>query len=76
MLGLHVADLGTDTLEVGQRVVFSIQDLATGTWFESDRVIEVVAQDAVASDDTQVVSADRYGDQGWVQPGSTSIAAE
>jgi glucoamylase len=41
MLGLQVVDLGTETLEAGQRIVFSVQDLATGSWVESDRVIEV-----------------------------------
>ena len=45
MLGLYVADLAVETLEAGQRVVFSIQDLTTGTWVESDRVIEVAVAD-------------------------------
>ncbi len=48
MLGLQVVDLGTETLNAGQRVIFSIQDLATGNWVESDRVIEVVSEEAVA----------------------------
>jgi glucoamylase len=45
MLGLHVADLAVETLEAGQRIVFSIQDVASGNWVEHDRVIEVVAED-------------------------------
>jgi glucoamylase len=48
MLGLQVADLGTETLEAGQRIVFSVQDLATGSWVESDRVIEVAPGQTVS----------------------------
>jgi glucoamylase len=44
MLGLHVADLASEAPVAGRRLVFSIQDLATGTWFEHDRVIEVVSE--------------------------------
>jgi glucoamylase len=46
MLGLQVADLASEALAVGQRLVFSIQDLTTGSWIENDRVIEVVAEEA------------------------------
>jgi glucoamylase len=45
MLGLQVADVASEALGVGQRLVFSIQDLASGTWFEHDRVIEIVAEE-------------------------------
>jgi glucoamylase len=48
MLGLQVADLASESLEAGQRLVFSIQDLTTGSWVEHDRMIEVVAEDTVA----------------------------
>ncbi len=48
MLGLHVADLASEALAAGQRLVFSIQDRATGNWVENDRVIEVVSEGAVA----------------------------
>jgi glucoamylase len=48
MLGLQVVDLGTETLEAGQRIVFSVQDLATGSWVESDRVIEVAPGQTVS----------------------------
>jgi glucoamylase len=48
MLGLQVADLASEALDVGQRVVFSIQDLTTGNWIENDCVIEVVAADTAA----------------------------
>ncbi|HEX3989543.1 MAG TPA: glycoside hydrolase family 15 protein [Acetobacteraceae bacterium] len=47
MLDLQVAEIASDTLAPGQRLVFSIRDLTTGTWFEHDRVIEVVAADAM-----------------------------
>jgi hypothetical protein len=46
MLGLQVADLASEALAVRQRLVFSVQDLATGIRFEHDRVIEVVSDDA------------------------------
>src|SRR3984957_4325014 len=36
MLGLQVADLASEALAVGQRLVFSIQDLTTGSWIEND----------------------------------------
>ncbi len=49
MLGLCVADLAVETLKAGQRIVFSVQDLKTGTWTERDRVIEVVTAEAAAS---------------------------
>ncbi len=48
MLGLQVADLGSEALEAGQRIVFSIQDLTTARWIENDRAVEVVAADAAA----------------------------
>jgi hypothetical protein len=44
-----VADLAVETLKAGQRIVFSVQDLKTGTWTERDRVIEVVTAEAAAS---------------------------
>jgi glucoamylase len=43
MLGLQVADLASEALAAGRRLVFSIQDLTTGSWIEHDRVIDVVA---------------------------------
>jgi glucoamylase len=48
MLGLQVADLASESLEAGQRLVFSIQDLTTGSWVEHDRIIEVVSEDTEA----------------------------
>jgi glucoamylase len=59
MLGLYVADLAVETLEAGQRVVFSIQDLTTGTWVESNRVIEVAVANHTAGDATRCSAADR-----------------
>jgi glucoamylase len=50
VLDLQVVDLTSETLVAGQRLVFSIQDVATGTWFENDRVIEVVSEGAVAQE--------------------------
>ena len=47
MLGLHVADLAIEALAAGQRIVFSVQDLATGSWVEDDRAIEVVSEEIV-----------------------------
>ena len=46
MLGLQVADLASEALAAGQRIVFSIQDRATGIWVEHDRVIQVVPEEA------------------------------
>jgi hypothetical protein len=48
MLGLHVADLASEALAAGQRLVFSILDGTTGSWIESDRVIEVVSEEVQA----------------------------
>jgi glucoamylase len=50
MLGLQVADLASEALEVGQRLLFSIKDLKTGSWIEHDRVIEVVSREAEAEE--------------------------
>jgi hypothetical protein len=50
VLDLQVVDLTSETLVAGQRLVFSIQDVATGTWFENDRVIEVVSEGAIAQE--------------------------
>jgi glucoamylase len=47
VLGLQVVDLASEALAAGQRLLFSIQDVATGNWFENDRVIEVVSGDVV-----------------------------
>jgi len=46
MFGLQVADLASGALAAGQRLVFSIQDLTTGSWIEHDRVIVVVSEQA------------------------------
>jgi glucoamylase len=62
MLGLRVADLASEALAAGQRLVFSVQDLTTGNWIEHDRVIEVVAADTAAQG-MLVQAADRYVDQ-------------
>jgi glucoamylase len=62
MLGLHVADLPSEALEVGQRIVFSIQDRATASWIEHDRVIEIVADDTVVHE-MPVAAANRYVDR-------------
>jgi glucoamylase len=48
MLGLHVADLASEALAAGQRLVFSILDRTTGSWIESDQVIEVVSEEVQA----------------------------
>jgi glucoamylase len=48
MLGLQVVDLRTEALQAGQRIVFSVQEVATGNWVESDRVIEVVPEQVAA----------------------------
>ncbi len=48
MLGLQGIDVASEALHAGPRLVFSIQDQATGTWFENDRVIEVVSEQATA----------------------------
>ncbi len=76
MLGLHVADLETGALAVGQRIVFSVQDLTTGNWVESDRIIEIVAEDAVATPGTVIQSADRSADWALGELRSTAIAAQ
>ena len=62
MLGLQVADLGSEALQTGQRLVFSIQDLTTGNWIENDRVIEVVEADT-AVQGTLVQALGRYVDR-------------
>jgi hypothetical protein len=62
MLGLQVADLASEALEAGQRLVFSIQDLTTENWIENDRVIEVVAEDTAAHE-LLVQAAGRYVDR-------------
>jgi glucoamylase len=76
MLGLHVVDLGTGALAAGQRIVFSVLDLASGNWIENDRVVEVVAEDEAATSGTPVSSADRYDERAWVQSMSTAVAAK
>jgi glucoamylase len=48
MLGLQVADLASEALAAGQRLVFSVQDQTTGSWIEHDRVIEFVSEKAQA----------------------------
>jgi len=48
MLDLQVADLASEMLKPGQRLVFSIQDLTTGNWIESNCMIGVVAKDTTA----------------------------
>jgi glucoamylase len=45
-LGLHLADLPTESLTAGQRITFSIKVLDSGNWVESDRVVAVVPNDA------------------------------
>jgi glucoamylase len=61
ILGLQVVDLGTETLEAGQRIVFSIRDLASGKWVESDRAIVVVPAQSGAQE-MHVPSAGRRVD--------------
>ena len=60
MLGLQVIDLGCQALEAGQRIVFSIQDLTTGSWVEHDRVIQVIPDHP--KDYGTPASADRHID--------------
>jgi hypothetical protein len=59
VLGLQVADLGVEELEPGQRIVFSVQDLKTGSWIEHDQVIEVVSEQAAAHGLPVRVAGDR-----------------
>jgi glucoamylase len=48
-LGLHLAELPTEELEAGRRIVFSIQESETGRWIEHDRVIVIASDDASSS---------------------------
>jgi len=45
-LGLHVVDLPTEHLAVGQRITFSIQKRDSGNWVESDRTVVITPNDA------------------------------
>ncbi|SDD47262.1 glycoside hydrolase family 15 protein [Belnapia rosea] len=44
-LGLLLADLPTEGLESGTRLLLSIQDPATGTWMERDRPVAILPAD-------------------------------
>ena len=41
-LGLHVVDLPTENIANGETLRFSIQDLASRDWIESDRLVQVI----------------------------------
>jgi glucoamylase len=58
-LGLHLADLPTERLDVGRRVVFSIQELASGCWIEQDRTIVVAPEDVSSSAAAALLARDR-----------------
>ncbi len=45
MLDLQVAEIASDALAPGQRLVFSIRDLTTGDWIEHDRTIGVISSE-------------------------------
>jgi glucoamylase len=42
-LGLHVADLATEHLKTGQRIIFSIMELTPDNWIEHDRVVAIIS---------------------------------
>jgi glucoamylase len=58
-LGLHVVDLPTEGLDTGQRILFSVQDLAAERWIEQDRVILIASDDASCSVTTAPFTRDR-----------------
>ena len=45
MLGLHTADLPSEQLDAGQRVVFSVQDLHSGTWTDRDQAVAIASNE-------------------------------
>jgi glucoamylase len=42
VLGLHVADLQTDALRVGETLRFTMQDLKTGLWDAQEHVVTII----------------------------------
>lgn len=44
-LGLHVADLATEHLKTGQRIIFSIMEQAPDNWIEHDRVVAIISNE-------------------------------
>ncbi|MCO6417402.1 glycoside hydrolase family 15 protein [Siccirubricoccus sp. KC 17139] len=58
-LGLHLADLATEGLEVGRRIVFSIQELESGRWIEQDRAIVIASDEAPSSATAPPLARDR-----------------